>query len=211
MQGVLFIKKVLKVFYMALINYALKEFTCKIVYYGAPYSGKTTNLQYIHKFMDPSSRGDLISITTENERTLFFDFLPVGLGTINGYNLRISLYTVPGQAEYNEQRKIVLDGVDGIVFVVDSQIEKLHENIEAFKNMAFNLFQYNLDITQIPYVLQYNKRDLADSIDIEILQKRFNKLLHTPSFEAVATTGVGVIPTLKSVIRETIRNLYEKL
>lgn len=193
---------------MSLINHATKEFIFKIVYYGAGLSGKTTNLQYIYKYLNPNTRGELVSIANENERTLFFDFLPVGLGNINGYNIRVSLYTVPGQAEYNEQRKIVLEGVDGIVFVVDSQKEKLQENIDAFKNMAFNLFQYEIDITQIPYVLQYNKRDLKDKLDLITLQEEFNKLRHTSSFEAVATTGSGVMTTLKAVIKETLKSLY---
>lgn len=191
---------------MALVNYATKELTLKIVYYGTGMGGKTTNLQYIHSALNPNARGELVSIKNENERTLFFDFLPVGLGNINGYNLKISLYTVPGQAEYNENRKIILKGADGIVFVVDSQKEKLEENKEAFKNMAFNLFQYNINITEIPYVLQYNKRDLPDIHESPFLEKEFNRL-HSPSFEAVATSGTGVMSSLKGVVKETLMNL----
>jgi signal recognition particle receptor subunit beta len=183
---------------MASINYASKEISCKIVFYGPGLSGKTTNLQYVHKKIPPQTRGDLISLATDQDRTLYFDFLPVDIGKVHGFSTKFQLYTVPGQVYYNATRKLVLRGVDGLVFVADSQKNKMDENIESLQNLVENLSEYGYKIERIPLVLQYNKRDLPDIMPVEEMEKSLNaKGLHY--FEAVATTGLGVFDTLKCI------------
>ena len=185
---------------MVAINYANREVSCKIVYYGPGLSGKTTNLQYIHGKVPGTTRGDLISLATDADRTLYFDFLPINIGDINGFTTRFQLYTVPGQVFYNATRKLVLRGVDGLIFVADSQREKADENIESFNNLRENLEEYGYDIATLPIILQYNKRDLPDIMSIEEL----NQLMNTnnwPVFESVAHKGKGVFDTLKLIIK----------
>lgn len=183
---------------MVQINFANKEIQCKIVYYGPGMSGKTTNLEVVHKKAPTNAKGDLTSIATEGDRTLFFDFMPLDLGNIAGIKTKFQLYTVPGQVYYNSTRKLVLQGVDGIVFVADSQAEKSDENIEALENLKTNLREYGRDLESIPVVFQWNKRDLPTALPVEELQKRMNPM-GAPSFEAVASTGEGVFPTLKAL------------
>jgi len=192
---------------MALINYASREINCKIVYYGPGLGGKTTNIKYIYTKLNPDIKGKLISLATELDRTLFFDFLPVDLGTIKGFKTRFHLYTVPGQVFYNASRKLILKGVDGIVFVADSQIERFDENIESFQNMEDNLKTYNISIEKIPIVIQYNKRDLPNITSVEELQKVLNPQLKYPYFEAVAVQGIGVFETLKEVCKRVLLTL----
>jgi signal recognition particle receptor subunit beta len=159
---------------MSLINYASREINCKLVYYGPGLGGKTTNLEYIYEKVSPSSKGKMISLATETERTLFFDFLPVDLGTIRGFKTRFHLYTVPGQVYYNASRKLILKGVDGVVFVADSQIERMEANVESMQNLYDNLLQHGYDLTKIPFAVQYNKRDLPNAAPIEELQENLN-------------------------------------
>ncbi len=192
---------------MALINYASREINCKIVYYGPGLGGKTTNIKYIYTKLNPDIKGKLISLATELDRTLFFDFLPVDLGTIKGFKTRFHLYTVPGQVFYNASRKLILKGVDGIVFVADSQIERFDENIESFQNMEDNLKTYNISMERIPIVIQYNKRDLPNITSVEELQKVLNPQLKYPYFEAVAVQGIGVFETLKEVCKKVLLTL----
>ena len=185
---------------MVSINYSSREVSCKIVYYGPGLSGKTTNLQYVHSKVPGSTRGDLISLATEADRTLYFDFLPINIGTINGFQAKFQLYTVPGQVYYNATRKLVLRGVDGLVFVADSQPDKLDENIESLTNLEENLREYGYDINDIPLVIQYNKVDLPNVLPIEELQARLNPT-GRPYFTAVAPQGQGVFDTLKMIIK----------
>ncbi len=192
---------------MALINYASREINCKIVYYGPGLGGKTTNIKYIYTKLNPEIKGKLISLATELDRTLFFDFLPVDLGTIKGFKTRFHLYTVPGQVFYNASRKLILKGVDGIVFVADSQIERFDENIESFQNMEDNLKTYNISIDKIPIVIQYNKRDLPNITSVEELQRVLNSQHKYPYFEAVAVQGIGVFETLKEVCKRVLLTL----
>ena len=159
---------------MSFINYAAREINCKLVYYGAGLCGKTTNLQHIYKRVDPGAKGKLISLATETERTLFFDFLPVDLGTIRGFKTRFHLYTVPGQVYYNASRKLILKGVDGVVFVADSQIERMEANQEAMQNLYDNMAEYGYDLTKMPFVIQYNKRDLPNAAPLTDLQAALN-------------------------------------
>ena len=159
---------------MSLINYASREINCKLVYYGPGLGGKTTNLEYIYEKVSPSSKGKMISLATETERTLFFDFLPVDLGTIRGFKTRFHLYTVPGQVYYNASRKLILKGVDGVVFVADSQIERMEANVESMQNLYDNLLQHGYDLTKMPFAIQYNKRDLPNSSPLEELQENLN-------------------------------------
>ncbi len=159
---------------MSMINYASREINCKIVYYGPGLGGKTTNLEHVYKQVQPDTRGKLISLATETERTLFFDFLPVDLGTIRGFKTRFHLYTVPGQVYYNASRKLILKGVDGIVFVGDSQIERTEANQEAMQNLYDNMAEYGYDLTKMPFVIQYNKRDLPNASPIRDLQSALN-------------------------------------
>ena len=159
---------------MSLINYASREINCKLVYYGPGLGGKTTNLEYIYEKVAPTAKGKLISLATETERTLFFDFLPVDLGTIRGFKTRFHLYTVPGQVYYNASRKLILKGVDGVVFVADSQIERMDANIEAMQNLYENMSQHGYDLTRIPFAIQYNKRDLPNAAPVTELQTALN-------------------------------------
>ncbi len=185
---------------MVSINYSSREVCCKIVYYGPGLSGKTTNLQYVHAKVPQTTRGKLISLATEADRTLYFDFLPINIGSINGFTAKFQLYTVPGQVYYNATRKLVLRGVDGIVFVADSQTDKMDENIESLSNLEDNLAEYGYNIGDIPIVIQYNKRDLPNVLRIEQLNAQLNKR-GWPHFEASATIGNGVFDTLKMIIK----------
>jgi signal recognition particle receptor subunit beta len=185
---------------MVSINYAFREISCKIVYYGPGLSGKTTNLQYVHQKVPGKTRGDLISLATDADRTLYFDFLPINLGAIQGFATKFQLYTVPGQVYYNATRKLVLRGVDGLVFVADSQRAKMDENLESLKNLYDNLEEYGYDPADLPIVIQYNKRDLPDVMTVEELQAALNPH-HLPHFEAVAVNGTGVFDTLKLIIK----------
>ena len=159
---------------MSFINYSSREINCKIVYYGPGLCGKTTNLQYIYNKTNPDAKGKMISLATETERTLFFDFLPVDLGTVRGFRTRFHLYTVPGQVYYNASRKLILKGVDGIVFVADSQVERAEANLESMQNLYDNMAAYGYDLTRIPFVIQYNKRDLPNAAPVEELQAMLN-------------------------------------
>jgi len=191
---------------MALVNYAAREINCKIVYYGTGLGGKTTNLKYIHGQLAPTTRGELISLATETERTLFFDFLPLDLGSVQGFKTRFSLYTVPGQVEYNASRKLILNGVDGIIFVADSDVMRAKDNVESLQNMIENLAEYNYTLDSIPWVLHYNKRDLANAMSIERMEKDMNNR-GVPSFEAVASEGLGVFATLKAISKLILNRL----
>jgi mutual gliding-motility protein MglA len=159
---------------MSMINYASREINCKLVYYGPGLGGKTTNLEHVYGKVAPNTRGKMVSLATETERTLFFDFLPVDLGTIRGFKTRFHLYTVPGQVYYNASRKLILKGVDGVVFVADSQIERMEANIESMQNLYDNMAEYGYDLTKIPFVVQYNKRDLPNAAPIKDLQQQLN-------------------------------------
>ena len=187
---------------MSMINYASREINCKIVYYGPGLGGKTTNLEHVYGKVSPSTRGKLISLATETERTLFFDFLPVDLGTIRGFKTRFHLYTVPGQVYYNASRKLILKGVDGIVFVADSQIERMEANQEAMQNLYDNMAEYGYDLTRMPFIIQYNKRDLPNIAPVEYLEYMLNRRSRrVPYFESVAVEGKGVFDTLNTVSR----------
>ena len=181
---------------MVQINFALKEVNCKIVYYGPGMSGKTTNLEIVHEKAPEENKGELTSISTDGDRTLFFDFMPLDLGNVAGMRTKFQLYTVPGQVYYNSTRKLVLQGADGVIFVADSDAEKMQENLESYENLAVNLHEYGKDIRDLPHVIQYNKRDLPGALSVEELDRQMNKF-GVPTFEAVAMTGEGVFPTLK--------------
>ena len=191
---------------MSMINYASREINCKLVYYGPGLGGKTTNLEYIFNKVKPDTRGKLISLATETERTLFFDFLPVDLGTIRGFNTRFHLYTVPGQVYYNASRRLILKGVDGVVFVGDSQAERMDANIASLQNLYENLSDYGYDPRQLPIVLQYNKRDLPNIVSVEEMRAELNPD-GLPEFEAVAVKGIGVFDTLKAVSKLVLKAL----
>ena len=191
---------------MSFINYSSREINCKLVYYGPGLCGKTTNLHYIYAKTSPEAKGKMISLATETERTLFFDFLPLSLGEIRGFKTRFHLYTVPGQVFYDASRKLILKGVDGMVFVVDSQIERMEANIESLDNLRINLAEQGYDLDKLPYVVQYNKRDLPNIAPIEQLRDLLNPT-RVPDFEASATTGVGVFDTLKAVAKAVLREL----
>jgi len=190
------------------INFGTREISCKIVYYGPGMGGKTTNLQVIHKKSPDANRGELTSIATEGDRTLFFDFMPIELGTVKGMKTKFLLYTVPGQVYYNATRKLVLSGADGIVFVADSQSSKMPENIESLQNLAENLAEYGRKVTEVPLVLQYNKRDLSEIDPVEKLNQALNPR-GLPWFESVAIEGKGVFPTLKAVLKLVLTSLEE--
>jgi len=185
---------------MSFINYASREINCKIVYYGPGLCGKTTNLQYIYAKTNPDIRGKMISLATETERTLFFDFLPLALGNIRGFKVRFHLYTVPGQVFYDASRKLILKGVDGVIFVADSQVERLDANGESLDNLRLNLQEQGYDLDKLPYVIQYNKRDLPNVAPVEELRALINEK-GVPDFECCATTGGGVFDTLKACAR----------
>jgi signal recognition particle receptor subunit beta len=191
---------------MSFINYSSREINCKIVYYGPGLCGKTTNLQYIYNKTNPDLKGKMISLATETERTLFFDFLPLALGQIRGFKTRFHLYTVPGQVFYDASRKLILKGVDGVVFVADSQIERMEANLESVDNLKINLREQGYELEKIPYVVQYNKRDLPNAAPLEEMRKLLNPL-NAPDFEACATVGKGVFETLKSVAKLVLTDL----
>jgi mutual gliding-motility protein MglA len=183
---------------VSFINYASKEINCKIIYYGAGLSGKTTNVQYIYEHTQQDQRGKLVTLSTENERTLFFDFLPLSVGPIRGYNTRFHLYTIPGQTFYEVSRQFILKGVDGIVFVVDSQAERMEANLESFDQLKMALDRQGYDINKLPLVLQYNKRDMPGILPLRELEAAFNPM-RRPYFEAVANRGQGVMESLQAV------------
>lgn len=191
---------------MALINIAAQEIHCKIVYYGIGYCGKTTNLQYVHRSINPAARGDMLSIATETERTLFFDFLPLDLGKVHGFRTRFHLYTVPGQILYERTRLAVLNGADGIVFVVDSQAERFEENVQSITELEMNLRRLGKDLGNFPLVIQWNKRDMPTALPLPVLDRYLNRR-HVPSFEAVAASGKGVYATLRSISKRVMANL----
>ena len=191
---------------MSFINYSSREINCKIVYYGPGLCGKTTNLQYVYAKTNPDAKGKMISLATETERTLFFDFLPLSLGEIRGFKTRFHLYTVPGQVFYDASRKLILKGVDGVVFVADSQIERMEANMESVENLRVNLAEQGYDLGKIPYVVQYNKRDLPNVATVDELRRIINPR-GVPEFQAVAPTGVGVFDTLKSVAKLVLTEL----
>lgn len=191
---------------MTFINYASREINCKIVYYGPGLCGKTTNLQYIYDSTSPTAKGKLISLATETDRTLFFDFMPLELGTVRGFKTRFHLYTVPGQVYYDASRKLILKGVDGVVFVADSQEERMDANVESLENLEENLKTQGYDLMQLPYVLQLNKRDLASAVPVEELTAELLKK-GEPVFEAVAADGTGVFDTLKAVAKQVLTEL----
>ncbi len=191
---------------MTFINYASREINCKIVYYGPGLCGKTTNLQHIFDSTAPQARGKLISLATETDRTLFFDFMPLELGTVRGFKTRFHLYTVPGQVFYDASRKLILKGVDGVVFVADSQEERMDANIEALYNLEENLRAQGYDLMKIPYVLQLNKRDLPNILSVEELREELRRK-GEPVVEAVASSGTGVFDTLKAVAKQVLTEL----
>ena len=191
---------------MSLINYAGREINCKIVYYGTGLGGKTTNLEYVYSKVDPDAKGRMISLATETERTLFFDFLPVDLGDVKGFKTRFHLYTVPGQVYYNASRKLILKGVDGVIFVADSQAERMEANIEAMHNLYENLDSYGYDLTTIPFAMQYNKRDLPNAMPMDDLRAQLNPM-GVPDFEGVAIEGRGVFETLGAVSKMVVQAL----
>ena len=191
---------------MTFINYAAREINCKIVYYGPGLGGKTTNIQFIYDKTNPTAKGKLISLATETDRTLFFDFLPLDLGTIKGFKVRFHLYTVPGQVFYDASRKLILKGVDAIIMVADSQVERMDANEEAVYNLKSNLKEQGYDLANIPYVLQLNKRDLPNITPAEEMT-RILRQKEEPVFEAVASKGVGVFDTLKTCAKLTLQEL----
>ncbi|MDG2332893.1 MAG: ADP-ribosylation factor-like protein [Myxococcota bacterium] len=191
---------------MSFINYAAREINCKIVYYGPGLCGKTTNLQYVYQKTNPDLKGKMISLATETERTLFFDFLPLALGEIRGFKARFHLYTVPGQVFYDASRKLILKGVDGAVFVADSQPAREEANIESLENLQSNLVEHGLELSSLPWVMQYNKRDLPDAMPVEEMRKLLNPT-GVPEFSACATSGEGVFETLKGVAKGVLSSL----
>jgi signal recognition particle receptor subunit beta len=194
---------------MSLVNYSTREITSKIVYYGPGRSGKTTNLQYIHGQVPEDRRGRMVSLATETDRTLFFDFLPLDLGTISGFQTRFQLYTVPGQVYYDATRKLVLQGADGVVFVADSQRQQRDENVESFRNLQVNLLEQGVDPRTIPIVLQYNKRDLPDVMSMDEMDDLLN-YRDLPRYQAQALGGTGVFDTLKGISELVLRRLSQR-
>lgn len=191
---------------MALINIATHEIHCKIVYYGIGYCGKTTNLQHVFKSINPNARGEMLSIATATERTLFFDFLPLDLGTVHGFRTRFHLYTVPGQILYERTRLAVLNGADGIVFVVDSQADKFEENIQSIAELEQNMRRMGKDLRNFPLIMQWNKRDMPNALPIPVLDRYLNRR-HVPAFEAVAAQGKGVFATLRAISKTVMAQL----
>jgi signal recognition particle receptor subunit beta len=191
---------------MTFINYAAREINCKLVYYGPGLGGKTTNIKFVYEKTNPTSKGKLISLATETDRTLFFDFLPLDLGEIRGFRTRFHLYTVPGQVFYDASRKLILKGVDGVVFVADSQAARMDANLESLKNLELNLREQGYDIKTIPYVLQFNKRDLPTATPFEEMKKRLH-YKGEPIFEAIANKGTGVFETLKMIAKMVLLEL----
>lgn len=194
---------------MSFINYSTREINCKIVYYGPGLCGKTTNLQYIYDKTNPAAKGKLISLATETDRTLFFDFLPLDVGTVKGFKTRFHLYTVPGQVFYDASRKLILKGVDGVIFVADSQEPRMDANIESLENLEKNLKEHGFDLKTIPYVLQLNKRDLPTAMPVEEMLKVL-RYKGEPYFEAIAPKGIGVFDTLKACAKQILLELSKK-
>ncbi len=193
---------------MSIIKYSSREINCKIVYYGPGLCGKTTNLQFIYSKTNPDLKGKMISLATETERTLFFDFLPLALGQIRGFKTRFHLYTVPGQVFYDASRKLILKGVDGVVFVADSQVERMEANLESLDNLKANLAEQGYDMANVPLVIQYNKRDLPNAAPLDEMRRLLNTR-QQPDFEAAATVGRGVFETLKATAREVLKDLKQ--
>src|SRR5437868_3050543 len=193
---------------LSFINFAAREINCKIVYYGAGLGGKTTNLQFIYQKTAEQQKGKMISLATETERTLFFDFLPLDLGSVRGFKTRIHLYTVPGQVFYDASRKLILRGVDGIVFVADSQQERMDANVEALENLMSNLKEHGYDFFKIPYVLQLNKRDLPNVLPVDALSRQLRKK-NEPAVEAIAFQGQGSFDTLKEIAKQVLTELKQ--
>ncbi len=194
---------------MSFINYAAREINVKIVFYGPGLCGKTTNLQYIYEKSSPQQKGKLISLATETDRTLFFDFLPLDLGAVRGFKTRFHLYTVPGQVFYDASRKLILKGVDGVVFVADSQEARMDANVESLRNLEENLNENGFELKTVPYVLQFNKRDLPSAMLVDDMYRLLN-FKGEPSFEAVATKGIGVFETLKAVAKQVLYELRSR-
>lgn len=193
---------------MSFINYANKEINCKIVYYGPGLSGKTTNIQYIYEHTQQDNRGKLVSLSTENERTLFFDFLPLSIGEVRGYKTRFHLYTIPGQTFYEISREFILKGVDGIVFVADSQPSRMEANVESLQSLEKSLDRQGYDMHRLPMVLQYNKRDVPGAVMLQELEAALNPTKR-PSFEACANSGRGVMETLQEISQLVMKELKE--
>ncbi len=191
---------------MSFINYSSREINCKLVYYGPGLGGKTTNLQFIYARTSPEAKGKMISLATETERTLFFDFLPLSLGEIRGFKTRFHHYTVPGQVFYDASRKLILKGVDGVVFVADSQTERMEANIESLENLRINLTEQGYNLDKLPYIVQYNKRDLPNAAPLDEMRQLLNPT-GVPEFEACATSGVGVFETLKAIAKAVLTEL----
>ncbi len=195
---------------MSLVNYLNREITCKIVYYGPARSGKTTNLQYVHGSVPAERKGQLVSLATETDRTLFFDFLPLDLGRFSGFMTRLQLYTVPGQVYYDETRKLVLRGADGVVFVADSQPQMLNDDIDSLRNLQESLLEQEMDVRELPVVLQYNKQDLPGAVSARRLDDALN-FRGVPSFTASAVSGDGVFPTLRGISELVMSRLADRL
>ena len=191
---------------MSMINYASREINCKVVYYGTGLGGKTTNLEYIYSRVNPDTKGKMISLATESERTLFFDFLPIDLGEVRGFKTRFHLYTVPGQVYYNASRRLILKGVDGLVFVADSQASRAEANIEAMHNLYENLETYGYELEKIPFAIQYNKRDMPNILPVTELRAQINPM-GVPDFEGTAVQGKGVFETLSCVSKLVVQSL----
>jgi mutual gliding-motility protein MglA len=195
---------------MPILNLAKKELTIKIIYYGPALGGKTTNLQYLHSYISPRERGEFIHMATETERTICFDYLPLDLDAKRNYRLKMTLYTVPGQVQYNRSRQMILQGVDGIVFVADSSRDRAEANIESLTNMIENLKGLELDLKNLPWVFQFNKRDLDNTHSVETMQTMLNKNFNVPAFESIAIEGKGVFAVLKTVSKLAIASIDEK-
>jgi signal recognition particle receptor subunit beta len=193
---------------MSFINFATKEINCKIVYYGPGLSGKTVNIKWIYEHVRPENRGELVTLATETERTLFFDFVPIEISNVKGFKVRFHLYTTPGQIIYQASRKLILKGVDGIVFVADSQEERHDANLDTLDDMIDNLKEYKIDIEEIPLVFQYNKRDLPNILPVDILRRDLNRW-NRPDFEAIAIKGIGVLETFKEITKQVLKKLKE--
>ncbi|MBE9531041.1 MAG: GTPase domain-containing protein [Proteobacteria bacterium] len=200
---------------MAIVKLKKREIECKIVYYGPGRSGKTTNMEYIYKTYKKQVVGEMVSVDTEGDRTLFFDFLPMGLGQIKGFDIRLQVYTVPGQVQYRSTRKLVLKGVDGVIFVADSLTVRREKNMLSLKDLQHNLKEYGISILKIPFVMQHNKRDLAEQgvpvMSIEQMERDLNRQLKVPSFSASAITGDGVGATLKECLKLTLLSLKKQI
>jgi len=198
---------------VAFINHKTKEIQAKIVYYGPGMGGKTTNLEYIHRNFRHRIDSEMVNIRTHGDRTIFFDFLPLEVGKVKGFNIRVQLYTVPGQVMYDATRRLVLKGADGVVFVADSMESRREKNLISLKNLQENLTSYKKSIFKVPLVLQYNKRDLKDVpiLPVKIMEKELNSRLKVPSFEASALAGLNVVATLKAIISKTVSSLGDML